>query len=270
MDPSARIMGAGGDDEADALIDAEVAGAEASLIRAEVAEWFERSLREAPEGLFDVLWWPRDTSSLARPLAAESPSDAGEALLWRQARLMQRYKDVRTGARIGAGIGAEAEQGLPKRVAILDARALGAMGVLAVEALGQERGLASHTLVPTTHTLAARARKDLAAAQAAVRKAERAIDLEDPSTRALAEVVYRRGIDAARNAAREASQHVRAAAGVIEAEPDVAAMSPPAEMAMATPAQRRARWKRELQGVLDDCARIEEKAVGFEDALRAR
>lgn len=278
IDPSARIMGAAedpaggsaGDDHhdatADSLIDPEISGASATLIRGEVSEWFERSLAEAPDGFFAFLWSPRDVSSVAKPLPAEPPADPASAHLWRQARLMQQYKDLRTGARISADPSVQT----PRRVAIVDARTLGAMGVLRVEPLAPERDLATHTLLPASETLAASARSDLAAAQAAVRKAERALDLESPATRALAEVVYRRAIDSARNATREATRRVRAAATIIDAEPDIAALAPPDEMALATPAQRRARWKRELQGVLDDCARIEEKARGFEEAIASR
>lgn len=266
IEPGARIMGAGGDESGDAMIDGDLAGGAPGLIRAEVAEWFENSLREAPDGLFDLLWSPRDVSSLPRPLAADPPSDPSEVLAWRQARLMQQYKDLRTGARVSA----DPSQAPGTRVAIVDAKTLGAMGVLAVEQLGLERDLASHTLTKSTDALAAQARNDLAAAQAAVRKAQRALDLEKPATRAVAEATYRRAIDAARNATREATRRVRAAASVIDAEPDVASLAPPGEMALATPAQRRARWKRELQGVLDDCARVEEKAIGFEESLRAR
>lgn len=266
IDPNARIMGAACDDTSDVLIDEDLAGAAAPLIRAEVAEWFENALREAPEGLFDLLWLPRDVSSLARPLAAEPPDDPVGVLLWRQARLMQQYKDIRTGARISA----DPAQTIPLRSAIIDARTLAAMGVIASAPLGPERDLSSHTLVPATEALATQARNDLAAAQAAVRKAQRALDLEEPSTRAVAESTYRRAIDAARNAARDAANRVQAAAAIIDAEPDVAALAPPGDMALATPAQRRARWKRELQSVLDDCARVEEKARSFEETFDAR
>lgn len=266
IEPSARIVGAAGDDASDGLVDSEVAGGTASLIRGEVGEWFEHSLAEAPDGLFDLLWSPRDVSGVARPLAAEPPADPGAVVVWRQARLMERYKEIRTGARIGAEPGRES----PLRLVIIDAKTLGEMGVLKVEALGPERELASQTLVPATETLATRARNELLAAKAEIRKAKRSLDLDDPSTHAVAPGTYRRAIDAARNAMREATRHVRAASSVIESEPDVAALAPPNEMTLATPAQRRARWKRELQGVLDDCTKIEEKAASLEEAITPR
>ncbi len=266
IEPSARIMGAAGDDASDAMIDAEVSGATATLIRGEVAEWFETSLGRGPEGLFDLLWSPRDVSSVARPLGAEPPTDPVGVVLWRQARLMQRYKDIRTGARISA----DPAQGTPLRSVIIDAKTLGEMGVLDVGPLGPERDLALHTLVPASETLAAQARNELGTAQASVRKAQRALDLESPATRAIAEATYRRAIGAARDSTREAARRVHAAAAIIDAEPDVAALAPPGEMALATPAQRRARWKRELRGVLDDCAKVEEKAKAIEEAIGAR
>lgn len=266
IEPNARLLGVASDDAADSLIDDELAGASPGLIRAEVAEWFESSLREAPEGLFDFLWLPRDVSAVPRPLAAEPPEDPSAVLVWRQARLMQQFKDLRTGARISANDAASN----PARSAIVDARTLGAMGVLKIEPLSPERDLAAHTLVPSTDDLATQAKGELAAAQAAVRKAERAIDLEKPTTRAVAESTYRRAIDAARNATRDATRRVHAAAAIIDAEPDVAAIAPPADMALATPAQRRARWKRELQAVLDDCTKVEQKAKSFEEVLDAR
>lgn len=266
IEPNARLMGAASDDSGDSRIDDALAGASPGLIRAEVAEWFEISLREAPEGLFDFLWLPRDVSAIPRPLAAEPPEDPTAVLVWRQARLMQQFKDLRTGASISANHAPPT----PGRSAIVDARTLGAMGVLKVEPLSPERDLAAHTLVRSTGDLAIQARSELAAAQAAVRKAERAIDLEKPTTRAVAESTYRRAIDAARNATREATRRAHAAAAIIDAEPDVAAIAPPADMALATPAQRRARWKRELQAVLDDCTKVEQKAKSFEELLESR
>lgn len=266
IEPSARIMGAAADNADDDLIDAEISGASPAIIRGEVQEWFERALEDAPDAFFDLLWSPRDVASFPRPLPAQPPSDPEGAMCWRQARLVDAYKDIRTGARISA----EPSLDKPLRSVIIDAKTLGAMGVIAVAPLGPERDLATHTLVPSSDSLAERARNDLAAAEASLRKAQRALDLEDPSTRALASAKYRGAIDTARNATRDATRRIRDIESLLDAEPDVAAMAPPRDMALATPAQRRARWRRELQSILDGCAKANAKAASFEEAINAR